>query len=91
MHWATTCHPMNNSNWFNREKETMNTQTTINFTASQLEELKRIVDTVGWGTYDAETRKIDAYVSDNRRQFAQELAHLLGRMDSAAIIGEQAK
>ena len=69
----------------------MNTQTTINFTASQLEELKRIVDTIGWGTYNEEERKIDAYVSEHRRQFAQELAHLLGRMDSCAITGEQSK
>jgi len=81
---------MKTSNWFNGRK-TMNTQTTINFTASQLEELKRIVDTVGWGTYDDEAHKIDAYVSQNRRLFAQELSHLLGRMDSCAITGEQTK
>lgn len=69
----------------------MNTQTTVNFTASQLEQLKRIVDTVGWGTYDNEAHKIDAYVSQDRRLFAQELSSLLGRMDSCAIVGEQAK
>ena len=69
----------------------MNTQTTVNFTASQLEELKRIVDTIGWGTYDDTDHKIDAYVSQNRRLFAQELSSLLGRMDSAAIVGEQTK
>lgn len=69
----------------------MNTQTTINFTASQLEELKRIVDTIGWGTYNDDEKTISAYVSDNRRMFAQELSHLLGRMDQCAITGEQTK
>ena len=65
----------------------MKTQTTLNFTASQLEELKRIVDTIGWGAYDENANKIDAYVSPHRRQFAQELAGVLGRMDEVALTG----
>ena len=33
----------------------MKTETTLNFTAEQLNELKRIVDTVGWATRNDET------------------------------------
>ena len=69
----------------------MNTQTTINFTASQLEQLRRILDTIGWGSYDNETHKIDAYVSEDRRLFAQELSGLLNRMDQCAIVGDKAE
>ena len=65
----------------------MKTQTTLNFTAEQLNELKRIVDTVGWATRDEKSGHIDAYVSENRVKFAKDLAGLLGRMDTAAIVG----
>jgi len=65
----------------------MKTETTLNFTAEQLNELKRIVDTVGWATRNDETGHIDAYVSEQRVQFAKQLAGLLGRMDTAAIVG----
>ena len=65
----------------------MKTETTLNFTAEQLNELKRIVDTVGWATRDNETGHIDAYVSENRIKFAKDLAGVLGRMDTAAIVG----
>jgi len=65
----------------------MKTQTTLNFTAEQLNELKRIVDTVGWSTRDEKTGHIDAYVSEQRVKFAKDLAGLLGRMDTAAIVG----
>ena len=65
----------------------MKTQTTLNFTAEQLNELKRIVDTVGWATRDEKTGHIDAYVSENRMKFAKDLAGVLGRMDTAAIVG----
>jgi hypothetical protein len=65
----------------------MKTETTLNFTAEQLNELKRIVDTVGWSTRDSETGHIDTYVSENRVKFAKDLAGILGRMDTAAIVG----
>jgi len=65
----------------------MKTETTLNFTAEQLNELKRIVDTIGWSTRDEKTGHIDAYVSENRVKFAKDLAGVLGRMDTAAIVG----
>jgi len=65
----------------------MKTQTTLNFTAEQLNELKRIVDTVGWATRDEKSGHIDAYVSEQRVKFAKDLAGVLGRMDTAAIVG----
>ena len=65
----------------------MKTETTLNFTADQLNELKRIVDTVGWSTRDEETGHIDAYIPENRIKFAKDLAGILGRMDTAAIVG----
>jgi hypothetical protein len=65
----------------------MKTETTLNFTAEQLNELKRIVDTVGWSTRNEETGHIDTYVSENRVKFAKDLAGVLGRMDTAAIVG----
>ena len=65
----------------------MKTETTLNFTAEQLNELKRIVDTVGWATRNSETGHIDAYVSEQRVKFAKDLAGVLGRMDTAAIVG----
>ena len=65
----------------------MKTETTLNFTAEQLNELKRIVDTIGWSTRDEETGHIDTYVSENRVKFAKDLAGILGRMDTAAIVG----
>jgi len=65
----------------------MKTETTLNFTAEQLNELKRIVDTIGWATRDEKSGHIDAYVSENRVKFAKDLAGLLGRMDTAAIVG----
>ena len=66
----------------------MKTETTLNFTAEQLTELKRIVDTVGWTTRDDKTGHIDAYVSETRVKFARDLAGVLGRMDTAAIVGK---
>ena len=65
----------------------MKTETTLNFTAEQLNELKRIVDTIGWSTRDSETGHIDTYVSETRVKFAKDLAGVLGRMDTAAIVG----
>ena len=65
----------------------MKTETTLNFTAEQLNELKRIVDTIGWSTRDEKTGHIDAYVSENRIKFAKDLAGVLNRMDTAAIVG----
>ena len=65
----------------------MKTETTLNFTAEQLNELKRIVDTIGWAVRNEETGHIDAYVSEQRIQFAKQLAGVLGRMDTAAIVG----
>jgi hypothetical protein len=65
----------------------MKTETTLNFTAEQLNELKRIVDTVGWSTRDPESGHIDTYVSEQRVKFAKDLAGILGRMDTAAIVG----
>ena len=65
----------------------MKTETTLNFTAEQLNELKRIVDTIGWSTRDENTGHIDTYVSENRVKFAKDLAGVLGRMDTAAIVG----
>jgi hypothetical protein len=65
----------------------MKTETTLNFTAEQLNELKRIVDTIGWSTRNEETGHIDTYVSENRVKFAKDLAGILGRMDTAAIVG----
>jgi len=65
----------------------MKTETTLNFTAEQLNELKRIVDTMGWSTRDEKTGHIDAYVSENRIKFAKDLAGVLNRMDTAAIVG----
>ena len=66
----------------------MKTETTLNFTDAQLMELKRIVDTVGWSTRDEKTGHIDTYVSPQRVKFAQDLAGVLGRMDTAAIVGK---
>ena len=65
----------------------MKTETTLNFTAEQLNELKCIVDTVGWSTRDEKTGHIDTYVSETRVKFAKDLAGILGRMDTAAIVG----
>lgn len=65
----------------------MKTETTLNFTGEQLNELKRIVDTVGWSTRDDKTGHIDVYISETRIKFAQDLAGILGRMDTAAIVG----
>ena len=66
----------------------MKTETTLNFTAKQLNELKRIVDTVGWANRDERTGHIDTYVTENRVKFARDLAGVLGRMDTAAIVGK---
>lgn len=65
----------------------MKTETTINFTASQLEQLKRIIDTVGWSTRDAETGRIDTYISETNVIFARDLAGVLNRMDQVALTG----
>jgi hypothetical protein len=65
----------------------MKTQTTLNFTASQLEQLKRIIDTVGWTTRDDETGKISTYISEHNVKFARDLAGILNRMDEVALTG----
>jgi len=65
----------------------MKTETTLNFTAEQLNELKRIVDTIGWSTRDEKTGHIDTYVTESRVKFAKDLAGVLNRMDTAAIVG----
>jgi hypothetical protein len=65
----------------------MKTETTLNFTPAQLQELKRLVDVVGWSTRNDETGHIDTYVSESRVQFARNLAGVLNRMDSAALVG----
>lgn len=65
----------------------MKTETTLNFTEQQLNELKRLVDTIGWSTRDEKTGHIDTYVSPQRVKFAQELAGVLNRMESAALVG----
>ena len=65
----------------------MKTETTLNFTASQLEQLKRLVDTIGWSTRDDETGKISTYVSETNVTFARDLAGVLNRMDEVAIVG----
>jgi len=64
----------------------MKTETTLNFTASQLQQLKSIVDTIGWSTRN-EDGKIETYVAENRQIFARELAGVLNRMEEAAIVG----
>lgn len=65
----------------------MKTQTTINFTASQLEQLKRIIDTIGWSTRNDETGRIDTYISETNVTFARDLAGILNRMDEVALSG----
>jgi len=65
----------------------MKTETTLNFTASQLEQLKRIVDTIGWSTRDSETGRIDTYISEVNVKFARDLAGILNRMDQVALTG----
>jgi len=65
----------------------MKTETTLNFTDAQLNELKRIVDTIGWSTRDEKTGHIDTYVSQSRVKFAQDLAGVLNRMETAALVG----
>jgi len=64
----------------------MKTETTLNFTASQLQQLKSIIDSVGWATRN-DDGKFELYVPDNRQMFARELANVLGRMEEAAIVG----
>ena len=65
----------------------MKTETTLNFTADQLRELKLIVDTIGWTTRNSETGHIDTFVPESRVKFAKDLAGVLGRMETAAIVG----
>lgn len=64
----------------------MKTETTLNFTPDQLQELKRLVDLVAWSTRN-DDGKIEPYVSENRVQFARNLANVLNRMESCAIVG----
>jgi len=64
----------------------MKTETTLNFTPAQLAELKRLVDQIGWATRD-DDNKISTYVSDDRIQFARNLASVLNKMETAAIVG----
>jgi len=65
----------------------MKTETTLNFTEAQLNELKRLVDTIGWSTRDDETGHINTYVSEDRVRFARNLAGILNKMDTVAMIG----
>ena len=64
----------------------MKTETTLNFTPAQLQELKRLVDLVGWSSQD-EDGKINPYVSPDRIQFARNLAGVLNRMETLALVG----
>ena len=64
----------------------MKTETTLNFTPAQVQELKRLVDTVGWSTQDEDGR-INPYVSPDRIQFARNLAGVLNRMETLALVG----
>lgn len=64
----------------------MKTETTLNFTPAQLAELKRLVDTVGWSTQDEDGR-INPYISQDRQQFARNLAGVLNRMETLALVG----
>jgi len=65
----------------------MKTETTLNFTPAQLNELKRVLDTVGWATRNDETGHIDCYVSEDRVRFARNLSGIVNRMESAALVG----
>jgi hypothetical protein len=65
----------------------MKTETTLNFTPAQLQELKRLVDVIGWSTRNDETGHIDTYVSESRVQFARNLAGVLNRMETLALVG----
>lgn len=64
----------------------MKTETTLNFTPAQLTELKRLVDTVGWSAQD-ESGKINPYVPADRVKFARDLAGVLNKMETAALVG----
>ena len=64
----------------------MKTETTLNFTPAQLAELKRLVDLVGWSSQDDDGR-INPYVSPDRVKFARDLAGVLNRMETAALVG----
>jgi len=65
----------------------MKTETTLNFTPAQLNELKRVLDTIGWATRNDETGHIDTYVSEDRVRFARNLAGIVNRMETAALVG----
>ena len=65
----------------------MKTETTLNFTPAQLNELKRVLDTIGWSTRDDETGHINTYVSEDRVRFARNLSGIVNRMESAALVG----
>jgi hypothetical protein len=65
----------------------MKTETTLNFTPAQLQELKRLVDVIGWSTRNDETGHIETYVSESRVQFARNLAGVLNRMETLALVG----
>jgi len=65
----------------------MKTETTLNFTPAQLNELKRVLDTIGWATRNDETGHIDTYVSEDRVRFARNLAGIVYRMETAALVG----
>lgn len=64
----------------------MKTETTLNFTPAQIDELKRLVDTVGWSSQDEDGR-INPYVSPDRVRFARNLAGVLNRMETLALVG----
>ena len=65
----------------------MKPETTLNFTDAQLNELKRLVDVVGWSTRNDETGHIDTCVSEDRVRFARQLAGILNQMDALALVG----
>lgn len=65
----------------------MKTETTLNFTPAQLNELKRVLDTIGWASRNDETGHIDTYVSEDRVRFARNLAGIVNRMETAALVG----
>ncbi len=64
----------------------MKTETTLNFTPAQLAELKRLIDQVGWATR-GDDNKISTYVSDERILFARNLANVLNKLETLALVG----
>ncbi len=65
----------------------MKTTTTINFTASQITEIKGMMSSFGWSTRDEGTNQISCYVSEDRMKFARDLSKALDRVETVAIDG----